>query len=438
MEIRDPIHGTMDISTAEEEILDSRVFQRLRQIKQLGFSEFSFPGGTHNRYIHSLGAHYLAGLAFDSIFQNYDFGSPETHKRLKQCVRLGALLHDVGHGPLSHTTEEVMPKLGAVGVKAYENLRTDIPVPEDHTDPDRQADHEDYTIKFITDSPLTEIIERNFSDIKPLHVACLIDKTLAAPDDFFMDKGIDFRGILSQIVSSELDVDRMDYLLRDAYFCGTDYGRIEWEWLLDNMTFNVVDNKMYLALAKRALYAFDDFLISRHHMNLNLYFHHKSVIYEEMLHRYLTSKDCSFFLPPEIDKYIQCTDYALYEHLSKVDNDWAKRITERRIYKVLFEYHVTGDASRVDNVEKALNKAGIPLIRAGSSARLSKYHGGSTVEKSFPIYVVDPYDPKSNPYPIEESTSIFQKYDEIRRIERIYVPPEKYAEARALFVSEDL
>ena len=89
-------------------------------------------------------------------------------------------------------------------------------------------------------------------------------------------------------------------------------------------------------------------------------------------------------------------------------------------------------------MEKALKKAGIPLIRAGSSARLSKYHGGSTVEKSFPIYVVDPYDPKSNPYPIEESTSIFQKYDEIRRIERIYVPPEKYAEARALFVSEKL
>ena len=353
MEIRDPIHGTMDISTAEEEILDSRVFQRLRQIKQLGFSEFSFPGGTHNRYIHSLGAQYLAGLAFDSIFQNYDFGSPETHKRLRQCVRLGSLLHDVGHGPLSHTTEEVMPKLGAVGVGAYEKLRTDIPIPEDHTNPDRQADHEDYTIKFITDSPLTEIIKRNFTDIEPLHVACLIDKTLAAPDDFFMDKGVDFRGILSQIVSSELDVDRMDYLLRDAYFCGTDYGRIEWEWLLDNMTFNVVDNKMYLALAKRALYAFDDFLISRHHMNLNLYFHHKSVIYEEMLHRYLTSSDCSFFLPPSIDDYIKCTDYALYEHLSKSDNEWAKRITNRTVYKVLFEYHVTGDSERVGQCGKS-------------------------------------------------------------------------------------
>ena len=95
-------------------------------------------------------------------------------------------------------------------------------------------------------------------------MACLIDKTLPCPDDFFKDSGIDFRPILSQLVSSELDADRMDYLERDSYFCGTNYGKIDKGWLVQNLTFHKKDDKMFLALNRRALYAFDDFLISHH------------------------------------------------------------------------------------------------------------------------------------------------------------------------------
>ena len=91
----------------------------------------------------------------------------------------------------------------------------------------RRADHEDFTTKFLLDSPLTQILKTQFPDMTPLHIACLIDKTLDCQDDFFIVNGLDFRPILSQIVSSELDADRMDYLERDAYFCGTNYGRIE-------------------------------------------------------------------------------------------------------------------------------------------------------------------------------------------------------------------
>lgn len=425
----------MELTDEEVHVLDSLAYQRLRQIKQLGFAEFSFPGATHNRYLHSIGASYLAGQAFDSIFKNHSFSSLDVKKRLRQALRLAALLHDIGHGPLSHTTEEVMPPLKDLKLKAYENRRSDISIPSDLSHPERQANHEDYTVKFVTDSSLTPILKANFTDITPLHIACLIDKTLVCPDDFFVDQGIDFRSVLSQIVSSEMDVDRMDYLERDAYFCGTNYGRVELGWIIANLTFHVHNSSAYLALGRRALYAFDDFLLARHHMNLMVYFHHKSIMYEEMLNRYLTSKDCTFSLPSNIDDYIKCTDYALYEHLSKDPSEWARRITERRMYKVLFELHATSETDRPEKMKAMLESEGIPVIFASSSIRLSKYHGGSTVEKSFPIFVVDHYDRHAKPYPIEESTQIFHKYDEIRRIDRLYVPPEDIPKAEKIIWS---
>ncbi|MCB9025888.1 MAG: HD domain-containing protein [Bdellovibrionaceae bacterium] len=438
MELRDPIHGSINITDVEKEVIDSLVFQRLRAIKQLGFSELSFPGATHNRMIHSIGVSHLAGRTFNQIFQNFEFPNNSTFLRLQQTLRLAALLHDVGHGPLSHTTEEVMPRLKDLNIAAYNKKRTDLVLTERHYTLDRQANHEDYTIKFITDSSLTPILKSICSDIEPIHIACLIDKTLACPDDFFKVKNLDFRSILSQIVSSELDCDRMDYLERDAYFCGTNYGRVELSWLIANLTYHIVDDNLYLALNRRALYAFDDFLLARHHMHLMVYFHHKSIIYEEMLNLYLTSEDCEFYLPSSIDEYIRCTDYALYQHLDKVKNPWAQRIAQRNPYKVLFELHTTHEDPRPVQMKKFLENEGIKTILAGTMARLSKYHTAAPEEKSFPIFVVDQYDRLAKPYPIEESTEIFHKYEEIRRIERLYVEPESYDLAEKIIIDKKL
>lgn len=440
MEIRDPIHGTLELSDEEAILLDSLAFQRLRQIKQLGFAEFSFPGATHNRYLHSIGASHVASQIFDNIFKKFTFSSKSAKRRLRQCLRLAVFLHDIGHGPLSHASEEVMPQLPELKVHAYKKFRKDLDLPKEITTTDRQANHEDYTIKFITDSSLTKVLRECYPDIEPLHIACLIDKRLATPDDFFIDQGVDFRSILSQVVSSELDADRLDYLERDAYFCGTNYGRIELEWILNNLTFCQVENEMFLALNRRALYAFDDFLLARHHMNLMVYFHHKAIMYEEMLMRYLTSDECTFRLPADIEAYTDYTDYALYQHLKTVDNEWAKRISERRIYRVLFEMHTTAKERGVRSrkMREALEDKGIPVIFASSSIRLSKYHGGNSIEKNFPIFVVDLYDRLSKPYPIEQSTEIFHKYDEIRRIERLYVPPEQHSKAEKIVIDERL
>jgi HD superfamily phosphohydrolase len=435
MEIRDPIHGSLSFEESEIAVIDHLAYQRLRAIKQLGFMEFSFPGATHNRYLHSLGVCHLAGRAFDQIFGNYPFPNSATGRRLRQCMRLAALLHDIGHGPLSHTIEEVMPPLKDLNISAYQHRRLK---PATANQTLVQANHEDYTIKFITDSSLTSVLRAQFPDISPLHIACLVDKSLRCPDDFFLVGNHQFRTILSQIVSSELDVDRMDYLERDAYFCGTNYGRVELGWLIGNLTYHEKEGDLHLALNRRALYTFDDFLLARHHMHLMVYFHHKSIIFEEMLMRYLISEDCEFFLPSNIEDYIGYTDYALFQHLAQVDNPWARRVAERRPFKMLFEFHSTEENSRTEDMEIFLNGEGIETVFASSTARLSKYHSPSEIERETQIYVVDQYDRHSKPYPIEESTQIFQKYGEIRRIERIYVAPENFDRGEQILTKNDL
>ncbi len=433
MEIRDPIHGTLSISKNETAVLDSPAFQRLRMIKQLGFSEFSFPGATHSRYIHSLGVSYLAGIAFDFIFKDFSFSRPEKKRTYRQILRLGALLHDIGHGPLSHTTEEVMPNLKDLDVKVYRDRQDPTSQVSLMSQLDRQADHEDYTIKFVTDSHLTEILASSFQEFEPYHIACLIDKGLLDKDDFFVDKGLNFRIILSQIISSEVDVDRMDYLLRDAYFCGTSYGKVELNWLLGNFKYHEVNGAVHLALDRRAIYTFDDFLLSRHHMYLMVYFHHKSIIYEEMLYRYLTSEDCEYKLPADIEQYLNATDFSLYQNMAESKNPWARRISDRNSYKVLFENHVTSIGSgRTAKIQDMLNDAGIETIIASSASRLSKYHGLSEEDGSEKIFVVDPYDPQGKPVSIEECTEIFQKYEGARTIERVYVSPENIEMAKTL------
>lgn len=415
MEIRDPIHGSIQLNDGEEAVIDSIEFQRLREIKQLGFSEFSFPGATHNRFLHSIGVSFVAGQVFDSIFRAYPFSKVSVKARFRQTVKLAALLHDIGHGPLSHTTEQVMPILSKLNIKIYS---------DQNMDQTRQANHEDYTIKFVTDSSLADIIRKNFNDILPEHVAYLIDKNLVCDENIFTDGGINFRPLLSQIVSSELDADRMDYLERDSFFCGINYGKIDKDWLMQNLTFHLVDQKAYLALNRRALYAFDDFLISRHHMHLMVYFHHKSIIYEEMLNRYLTSADCKFFLPADSKQYINYTDYKLYEHLDTVDNEWAQRIAQRRPYRVALELH-NQDPERIERIEKLFLAKGFDVIHASSNVRLSKYHSTNPNER-MNIFVVDQYDRWDVPSPVDSATQIFQKYEGARVIDRFYVAPEKY------------
>ncbi len=441
MEIRDVIHGSIGVEAIERPIIDSRYFQRLRQIKQLGFSEYSYPSATHNRYIHSLGAMQTATQAYENIFSapstfskplgiNLAKKQPEVFARFRAVVRLGALLHDVGHGPLSHTSEFAMPKV--------ETLK----VPGNRPIEDRKATHEDYTLKIILDSDMTPAIEKagQAYGFTPLHVASLIDSTLSVPDSFFTEtilgEKINFRPILQQLISSELDADRMDYLRRDSFQAGVSYGQFDFEWLVSNLTSYIHKGKCYLALQHRALYAFEDFLISRYHMFMMVYFHYKSIVFDEMLAKYFESPDCDYAIPSDMEAYSEYIDSHLYAHLARSKNPWAKRITEKNPFKMLVELHSGIPATRtavveqerlLEKIETDLKSQGIYYLITRATGELSKYFR----KPGAPIYVrYDNHFSAPAYIPLQQCTDLYQRFGEKRSITRLYVSPEDYPKYR--------
>src|SRR3954454_15336284 len=108
MHIRDPIHGAIEVNADERALVDSPQYQRLRNVKQLGFADLAFPGATHTRYAHGLGAMAVATRVFEALAPKLGVPGPE-RERLRQTLRLAVLFHDLGHAPLSHATERIMP-----------------------------------------------------------------------------------------------------------------------------------------------------------------------------------------------------------------------------------------------------------------------------------------------------------------------------------------
>lgn len=443
-EVRDPLHGTIPLSLHELDVMDQPLFQRLRHVKQLGFSELAFPGATHNRYLHSIGAMHLAGRAFDALFEDGIASSIPSARRtdFRRMVRLAALLHDVGHAPFSHASEFAMPQLGALDVGAY------AAQPALYS-PDRQATHEDFTIKAITDSPLSEAIEA-MGGPPPLAVAGLIDPQLRADPSWYAAGGIDWRPVMQQLISSELDVDRMDYLARDAHYTGVHYGVFDIDWIFGHLMVHVLDDRAYLALQDQAIYAFDDFLLARYHMFVMVYFHYGSVAYEEMLKQYLMSSEGAWRIPTDMDKFVDVDDHHLIQHLRVSDDVWARRIVERREYKLLLERH--GPPAELDlrPVLNRLDKAGVHAIFTEALGVLSKYFSGRKDSDSQenlplgsrvdarngppPIWVLhQPYRgaPHGRATELEESTRLFDRYAEQLGMARVYVPPEQVDAAGA-------
>lgn len=261
-EIRDPIFGFIVINDWEREIINHPAFQRLRRIRQLSLSDMVFPGSTHSRFEHSLGVMHVATKMYENIIlRRADYLKRQLNyndsglQRDKVLVRLAALLHDIGHAPFSHAAEELMEKK-----------------PEQK---DKHYNHEDYSIaiiKFI----LKDIIEnhelnQNYG-IKAEEVCSLLDKSSS------FNRTLIWRNL----ISSQLDADRADYLLRDSYHSGVNYGKFDLERLLT--TLSVVDDPEtggpIIAVEEGGCHAAEGLITARYQMFTQVYFHHTRRAYD--------------------------------------------------------------------------------------------------------------------------------------------------------------
>lgn len=414
--IRDSIHGSINVNTRELQLVDDPAFQRLRFIKQAGFIDLAFPGGNHTRYAHSLGAMHMATRIFDSIFADKSILDGPAFEQFRQVLRLAALCHDIGHGPLSHSSEALMPSAS--------ELR--LPERFERTETTKRATHEHYTLKLLCDSPFSERLLRLFSEhgVTPQHVIDLIfhehESTL------FVHGGINYRPVLQQIVSSECDADRMDYLQRDSAYCGVNYGKFDAEWLIENLVAVEQDAALYLGLKSRAIFSFEDFLLSRYHMFASVYFHHTPVIFDKMLELHAKESDSGFVLPSKIEDYIKIDDVELWTHLRNARDDFALRIVERRPYYLLDEFKLdslsTDDHLQHKEMEQTLAEHGIRSIRSCSRSLLSKYFGSA----ASPIFVVtNAGDIK----PLEAYTPLYERYRAPAELHRLFVAPEDKEQA---------
>ncbi|MCL2116300.1 MAG: HD domain-containing protein [Methanobrevibacter sp.] len=223
--IRDSVHGNLSLNDFEMKVLDSPEVQRLRRIKQLGFTSLIYPGANHSRFEHSIGAMFLGSkLANHLELSDYN----------KELVRISALLHDVGHGPFSHVSEAVL-----------------------------DVNHEKLTAKVLKNTLLNEIISEKFDIEEIIHI-------------------IQGKGTFGPIIAGELDVDRMDYLIRDSHYTGVAYGIIDVERIIANMKLN-----QYLFLDIKGVQAAESALVARYQMYPSVYQHHTTRIINSMFRRCL-------------------------------------------------------------------------------------------------------------------------------------------------------
>ena len=410
MHIRDPIHGAIEITADERALVDSPQYQRLRNVKQLGFADLAFPGATHTRYAHGLGAMAVATKVFTAIAPALSLEPDDAH-RFRQTLRLAVLFHDLGHAPLSHATEQIMPDV--------ERLL----VPQWAREPGRRrANHEDYTLKLLLDSGLSAEIRRRFSaiGIDPSHVAALICGKPPPGPYPFRSRGRDLLPILRQVVSGELDADRMDYLQRDSFYTGVNYGKFDGDWIVQNLAAVEREGRVYLALQHRAVFAFEDFLLSRYHMFLSVYFHSTSVGYEVLLQRYCENGE--YQLPADPDEYLAHDDIALLAALRASKNPWAMRIVRRQGYRVLMENLPGEDGADLRKAEAELKAAGIDAFTTVSRGVLSHYGKEAT------LWVTSP----RGEFAIGQYTPLYERYAQAATLARLYVEPERFEEARRL------
>jgi HD superfamily phosphohydrolase len=248
--INDPIHKTMEFSSEEKEwikpIIDHPLFQRLRHIKQLGLKDFVYPGATHSRFNHCIGACYISGQIADQL---------EISSKDKKILMKALLLHDIGHGPFSHAFE-------ALTIRSKEKVK-----------------HENWTASFLKSFRKDKLFDQ---DEERLLLKLIFGKVESKDQ------------LLKDIVSSQLDADRFDYLLRDSHFCGVSYGTFDLKWLIHCLAkVDDVGEGTRLGIVKKGIGIVEHYIMARRFMHVNVYLHGKARAVEFLMQRFLVLAETS-------------------------------------------------------------------------------------------------------------------------------------------------
>jgi HD superfamily phosphohydrolase len=307
-EIKDPVHGYVYITKAEKDIIDSYPMQRLRRLRQLAGSEYVYPGANHTRFEHCVGVMYLAG----KVVENPNVSRVVTDEEI-DLVRIAGLLHDVGHGPFSHVFEQLLIK----------NLK---------------KTHEDITSWIIEKGELSDKIAK--IGYKPEEVAKLAVGKLHKPGKAFLD----------QIISSAVDVDKQDFIVRDTFHTGAEYGFIDVFRLIHALDVLGED----LAVEFGALSALEAFIIARIESFKSIYFHRVGRAAQIMLAMAMEKADeelgLTAFKTPE--EYLAMDDYTVWAALKRCETSkWIiDNLEQRRMLKCAYERTFYEKDTMVSNI----------------------------------------------------------------------------------------
>lgn len=273
--ICDPVHREIPVSCLEQRLIDSRSFQRLRNLKQLGLGSLVYPNATHSRFAHSLGVFRLMSRVIDLFVEKGYFSNDQRRK-----LRIAALLHDVGHYPYSHLMEYV----------DQDQLRPTLLRKGLSQSPSGSAGRlgDPTSSRYPSHEKIGELIIKRRTDISSI----LDDEGIDPAEIAAMIKGEHSNPAFNRLTHSSLDVDRMDYLVRDSLATGVPYGLVDLDYLLNNMIVieeKVDDEKTIfdIALAEKASAAAEHFLVARYYMHKVVYFHKTTFAFEALLRQIL-------------------------------------------------------------------------------------------------------------------------------------------------------
>ena len=306
--LRDPIHGFIKADDLEGDLISSRPMQRLRLVRQLGLSHLVFPGAEHSRFAHALGTMHLAGRLYDALATQAESPLPPTGGKARRNVRIAALLHDIGHAPFSHTAEDLF---------------------------DEPIDHEEMTRRLLDLPEMQRIFERHQHD--PAPVLAILDGSADGPDR-----------ILSQIVSGELDVDKMDYLLRDSLFCGVRYGQFDLDRLLDTVLplLDPRSNSWGIGVVEGGVHALEALVLARYYMFTQVYFNVTGKVLELHLGEWLRETGTRWRADPTA--FLEVDDVSVLSAMRRSPSVHAAAVLARRHFVLAHETreHLEADEKR--------------------------------------------------------------------------------------------